>query len=426
MAIAIVGTPAETAIATASTTHVVNLPSGAAGNLFVAIMSKGSAGTTPSVNALTGWTELLDEAIVLGLFIAYKSVDGTEGTTTTFTLSSATRGAWIVYEISGHEAPGTQAPQIGTTATGTSATPDPPAVTPTGGAKDYLWVAFSGMAGEEADDDTWGNTPPTNYTPSPPRQKSCGTAGTSLGGLILSAERALNAASEDPGTFGVDVSAAWRAQTIVIHPSSASPQNVAVTGRTSSSSFGTVTISAGGVSKTVAGRSSVSSFGAISTAQGGVSVQVTGRNSASSFGTATPAAGNVNVAVSGRTSTSSFGTVTAVNTEPPVPVTGHTSTSSYGTATALPGGVTVSVTGRTSVSNFGIPTAAPGNVNVNVSGRSSTSLFGAIVAFPGNINVSVEGWTSISSYGSGSASTPAGGLRLSRRNVLVVARMGKR
>ena len=75
------------------------------------------------------------------------------------------------------------------------------------------------MAGEEADDDTWGNTPPTNYTPSPPRQKACGTAGTNLGGLILAAERALTTGSaENPGTFGVDVSAGWRAQTIMIHP----------------------------------------------------------------------------------------------------------------------------------------------------------------------------------------------------------------
>ena len=90
----VVGTPVETAISTASTSHVVSLPSGAAGNMFLAILSKGSAGTTPSVNTLTGWQELLDEAIVLGLYAAVKECDGTEGTTTTFTLSSATRGAW--------------------------------------------------------------------------------------------------------------------------------------------------------------------------------------------------------------------------------------------------------------------------------------------------------------------------------------------
>jgi len=216
---AVVGTPVETAIITASTSHVVNLPAGTAGNVMLAIMSKGSAGTTPSVNALTGWNEIIDEAIVLGLYAAARQCDGTEGATTTFTLSSATRGAWIVYELSGAANPTVTLPQIGTTATGSSATPDPPASAAPPSSKDYLFVAFAGMAGEEADDDTWGNTPPTNYTPSPPRQKTCGTAGTNLGGLILSAERALTTGSaENPGTFGVDVSAAWRANTITVHP----------------------------------------------------------------------------------------------------------------------------------------------------------------------------------------------------------------
>jgi hypothetical protein len=181
-------------------------------------MDKGNVAAT--VNALAGWTELLDENVANGLYIAYRVADGTEGATTTFTLSGATRGAWIVYEISGAENPATQAPQIGTTSTGTSTTPDPPASATPPSAKDYLFIAFAGMAGEEADDDTWGNTPPTNYTPSPPRQKSCGIAGANLGGLILSAERQLNTGvATNPGAFGVDVSAAWRAQTIMIHPS---------------------------------------------------------------------------------------------------------------------------------------------------------------------------------------------------------------
>jgi len=217
----VVDTPAESATITAGTSHVINLPAGAIGNLFVIIIDKGS--TSATFNALAGWTELLDEALANGLAILYRVADGTEGATITLTSSAATRTASIAYEISGAEDPVVQAPQIGTTATGTSLTPDPPAVTPTGGAKDYLFITFVGMAGEEADDDTWGNTPPTNYTPTPPRQKSCGTAGTNLGGLIVSAERELNASTENPGTFSVDVSAAWRAQTIAIHPAPAPP-----------------------------------------------------------------------------------------------------------------------------------------------------------------------------------------------------------
>jgi hypothetical protein len=213
----VVGTPAETAVSTASTSHVVNLPNGGGSNLLVAIMSKGSAGTTPSVDALAGWNELLDEAIVLGLYIAYRTADGTEGATTTFTLSSATRGAWAVYEITGHATPATQAPQIGTTATGTSVNPNPPSVSVTGGSKDILAIALFGMAGEQADDETLVTSFPTNYTDGQV-EKTCGVAGTNLGGMLGSAARQVTTSAEDPGTFTAIDNAAWRAQTIVIHP----------------------------------------------------------------------------------------------------------------------------------------------------------------------------------------------------------------
>lgn len=202
---------------TAATNHTVSLPTATAGQLLLIIADKGS--TAATMNAHASLTELLDENQANGLYIAYRQMDGTEPASYTLVTSASTRLASIAYRISGAADPATQAPQIGTTGSGTSATPDPPASAAPGSTKDYLFIAFAGMAGEEADDDTWGNTPPTNYTPSPPRQISCGTVGTNLGGLILSAERALNTGSaENPGTFGVDVSAAWRSQTIMVHP----------------------------------------------------------------------------------------------------------------------------------------------------------------------------------------------------------------
>jgi hypothetical protein len=207
---------AESSVNTAGTSHAVTLPASIASTDEVLIlMDIGS--TSATLNALTDWGELLDENAANGLKILRYTGAGVPSNPT-FTSSATTRSASIAYRISGADK--TVTPQIGTTATGTSATPDPPSVTPTGGvSKPYLFIAFFGQAGEEADDDTWANTPPTNYTPSPPRQKTCGTAGTNLGGLIASAERALMTGSaEDPGTFGVDVSAAWRAQTIIVHP----------------------------------------------------------------------------------------------------------------------------------------------------------------------------------------------------------------
>jgi hypothetical protein len=217
LAFPVIQTTAETAVSTAGTSHVITLPASiASGDGILILLDKGS--TSGTFDSLAGWTELLDENLGNGIAVWYRDADGTEGSTVTFTHTTSTRSATIAYRITGNKKFSVRAPELSTVATGTSTGPDATTCTPTGGAKDYLWISFAGMAGEEADDDTWGNTPPTNYLPNPPTQKSCGVAGTNLGGLILAASRSLNAASEDAGAFNVDVSAAWRAYTIAVHP----------------------------------------------------------------------------------------------------------------------------------------------------------------------------------------------------------------
>lgn len=216
MAFPVVEGVSESSTNTAGTSHPVTLPAGIVANdLVLIIMDIGS--TSATLNALTGWGEILDESSANGLKILwYTGPDATPGDPT-FVSSANTRSAQIAYRISGADKGIT--PQIGTTATAASATPDPPASAAPPSTKDYLFIAFYGATGEELDDDTWSDTPPANYTPSPPRQKSCGTAGTNLGGLIAAAERQLNTGvAEDPGTFAKDVSATWRAQTITVHP----------------------------------------------------------------------------------------------------------------------------------------------------------------------------------------------------------------
>lgn len=211
----IVGTPTESATTTAGTSHVVNLPSGASGNLFLLVMGKGS--TAATINALTGWTELVDENAAWGTFVAWRTCDGTEGTTTTFTSSASTKSATIVYEISGQSA---FAPEISAVGTGTSNAPNPNTCTPTGGAKDYLWITFFnlGGAGEEADDDTWCNNAATNYGSL--RQKTAGVGGTNISPYIAACHRTNNASSEDAAwpSGSTDQSRAWRAWTIAVHP----------------------------------------------------------------------------------------------------------------------------------------------------------------------------------------------------------------
>jgi len=208
----------EGANATATLSHTINLPTATAGLLLLIILGKGSSAA--SVNAHASLTELLDENQANGLYIAYRWMDGTEPASYTLAMTgTATRSAYMCYRISGAENPATQAPQIGTTSNASSATPDPPASATPGSSKDYLFITYFSKAGEEADDDTWSDVAPTNYTPQPPRMVACGVAGTSLGGMIAAAERALTTGvAENPGTFTVDASNAWRAQTIMVHP----------------------------------------------------------------------------------------------------------------------------------------------------------------------------------------------------------------
>jgi hypothetical protein len=217
---AVVGTPTETANATEATSNVISHATGAATDLHILVVCKGKAVT---INAHGDWTELLDENSVGGLYIAYHY--GTLGASTTFTASAVTRTASIAYLISGAADPAVRAPQIGTTATGSSTTPNPPTTTPTGGAKDYLWIACTTRDGEEADDDTWATASPTSFLPNPPLQKACGIAGTNLGGIVAAASFGSNTASMDPATFTI-ATGAWRAQTIAVHPSALPPRAV--------------------------------------------------------------------------------------------------------------------------------------------------------------------------------------------------------
>ncbi len=219
MASPVVAQVVEGTNATATNSHFISYPTAVAGELWILILDKGS--TAATMNAHGDWTELLDENLANGLYIAWHKATGSEGANASPNIGSSaiTRSAYMVYRITGAADPTVTPPAIGTTSSGTSATPDPPASATPPSSKDYLFITFYGAALEEIDDDTWSDTPPTNYTPSPPRQKACGTAGTNLGGLIAAAERALTTGSADnPGTFAKDVSAAWRAQTILVHP----------------------------------------------------------------------------------------------------------------------------------------------------------------------------------------------------------------
>jgi hypothetical protein len=218
----------ESAQTGTATAHTVNLPASiAAGELLIVIIAGGGTNAL-QFGTVTGWTELLDENQTFGAHVWCRQADGTEGATQVFTSGAASRSAHLSYRISGAENPGTQLPQLSAVAAASSNAPNPNTVTPTGGAKDYLFITFFvlGAAGEEADDDTWVNNAATNY--SNLVQKTSGTGGTNVGAAVAASDRTNNAASEDAAwpAASTDVTTTWRSFTIAVHPATAENEAV--------------------------------------------------------------------------------------------------------------------------------------------------------------------------------------------------------
>ena len=195
---------------TAATSHTVDLPAGiVAGDLLIVVFAvRGNPGVTWGG---TGFTEFFEVANGANhaLALAYRQADGTEGATITVTTGASQKSAHTAYRITGHVNPATHAPEASAGATGNSAAPDPDSLSPTGGAKDYLWLAVLGW-------NQFGTTLtgyPTNYLNGITKTTSSGNSAN-----VGSAERELNAASENPGAFTLSASEQWIAATVAVHP----------------------------------------------------------------------------------------------------------------------------------------------------------------------------------------------------------------
>lgn len=195
------------------TSHTVSLPSGiVSGNLLIVGFNTDGQ---ESVTWPTGWTEIFEGIAASSqctLAIAYRQADGGEGSTIIVTTGTSERSAHWSYRITDHEAPATQAPQASGGATGTSASPDPDSLTPTGGAKDYLWIAVEGH-----DRDKTTDAFPTNYD-----SNQVNTAGAGAGSAgVAAATDEVNAVSEDPGAFTISATEEWVTATVAVHPAAA-------------------------------------------------------------------------------------------------------------------------------------------------------------------------------------------------------------
>lgn len=207
-----------------------------AGDLLLLIF--GTDGN-PTISWPSGWTEIYNQpgdADACRLGVAYKIADGTEdGATITVTLSAVERAAWRVLRITGFDS--ATAPAVSTGAIGTSTTPNPDSLDPSGWAtEDTLWIAAHAR-----DSGNLALTAyPTDYTDGTD-DRAENSAGVGVGAALR--ENAVS--SEDPGAFTHDTpNQEWRAVTIAIRPATvAGPQPITHSGITSGQAFGTAIFS---------------------------------------------------------------------------------------------------------------------------------------------------------------------------------------
>jgi hypothetical protein len=155
-----------------------------------------------------GFTEFVDQATTATMAIgaAYKWSTGSETGTFTVTTADTSTSDSVLILLSIPGAHPTTPPEGGVIANGTTAAADPPAsLDPAGwGAEDTLWIAVGG-SGETSGTGSYTGlgTAPANYTDLFETGITADVVGGVEGGIAF---RQLNAASENVGAFGVDVS----------------------------------------------------------------------------------------------------------------------------------------------------------------------------------------------------------------------------
>lgn len=210
----IAGTVATNGTA-AATNKVCNIGSPSAQQLVILCLRSNGADThsTPA-----GWTALVlnnaSDASNDVTSIFYKVAAGTEGATVTVNGTASLKFSAVAIRINAFTHDPTTAPSITAVGTGSSTTPDPPSLTPAGGAKDFLWIAVAAYEGEQTNPPTY----PGSYTLGQVSADS-GTAGVvTTNSRNNFACRQNNIATEDPGTYTISVSDDWSAWTIAVFP----------------------------------------------------------------------------------------------------------------------------------------------------------------------------------------------------------------
>ncbi|MFO0992545.1 MAG: hypothetical protein U1E67_11520 [Hyphomicrobiales bacterium] len=188
----------------ASASHVVDLPSVAAGDLLIVLYNSDTNGnpTDPS-----GWNILKSGGSRQAAWS--RICDGSEGATLTLAISPSRSGKTAVIKITGAHA--SQDPEAANQGT----THDPPNLSPSWGSREVMWIAA----------DLYLNGSVTAY-PTSYADNQNDYAGTSGAGRIALATRNLKAASENPGAFTLTGATAGAVLTIAVQTGNPAPVRI--------------------------------------------------------------------------------------------------------------------------------------------------------------------------------------------------------
>lgn len=192
----------------ATTFEVTTLGGMTTGNLLVIEFTSDGSQVITMTADLDGQLANVNQGTVSSR-VGYKEITGSEPASYTITVPSAERGSAIVYEISDAEAVATQPPEQ-TTDTGASSAPTPVIITPTGGSKDYLFLAFTGVDRDIIDG--W----PSNMDGTNLSADTTNANGASSGADSQEA----TASTFTPNAFAI-ANDGWTVHTVAIHPAGA-------------------------------------------------------------------------------------------------------------------------------------------------------------------------------------------------------------
>jgi hypothetical protein len=196
----IVGVVTARTIATNTTSHAITIPTHAIGDTILVVFSRdGATANTPN-NGFTSRGSAVNGAIVIGEIFSKVA----QSTSETLTITSATeQSSHITYVI--RPGAGNELLLSLASANSSSTNSNPPALTPSGGFQNYLWIAT-----RSGDSTVVATVAPASFS----SLQSIAAAGTG-GASSNSAVRSLNAATLDPGTF-TSASEQWVSFTIAL------------------------------------------------------------------------------------------------------------------------------------------------------------------------------------------------------------------